>query len=1143
MTVASWDVKRFDMPFAKSVFKLSSRISPPAIMALLRSIFLFLLLFVGAQSVTRDSRQAEVDTVAASDLPSNLSTGLQREITADENGNVVIRIGHIGAIGMLPNDNKILDISRQELIESGVLQKGFNFEIVSRSGCGDSFQGVAVAAQMYHTEKIRAFLGPYCNAELDAVAKMSSFWNIPVISYMATTSALQDRTIYKTLARISSKNTNSIAKATVKLISHYGWRRIAIATNTGATAYERVQAFEDELRRASIAVVTKIMLEEGWNATEIVHSGMLSELQNNARIVVCVFSSTREMTREFMQATFKANVNNAEYAYILPWLQSGPKDASPWVGSSGEVLQQVKDHYANAIIVDDVNGFDDAIVENFIQKIGNFGLSRDDIDVANIFGYLHLYDALKLYALAASKAFKNSGNDMASLTDGRLIWSHMRRMKFEGVGSAGDTGTVLMDDLADRAPVFAAFFIAPNREKVMKMVNMESVPIANCDSSNNKTGCFDLKLTDIMTGFWPSDNGSMPVDEPVCGFRGQKCSYTLEIAIGAAVLLFIILLFASYFIYRFCQSRSLDKMPWRVFQDDLRMIDDAQARSLLSLGSANTKLSNMSTGNKRHAIIGVNTHSTYHKYSQRRPIKFCRADLMLLSQMKAAIHDNINPFLGISFNEKEDLLVLWKFCSRGTVQDIIYNKNMTLDEKFHGAFVRDITLGLEYLHLSQIGYHGSLSPWACVIDRNWSVRLTDFGIYNALERWEKEGAISIENVQGDDDKSQASQRTSALYQPPEQLKNRESNRSRRMDQKWVAQSQARRQAADIYAFGMVMYEILYRSLPYPEGTDIGALVDSVVDGSRHVRPQIQDRSKVHPDIFALLMDCWSENPEVRPSIRRVRLNTEMALKTKGSLVDQMMRVMEVYANNLEKLVQERTGMLEEANLKAERLLNQLLPKYIANELKLGRPVAPKLFSSATVLFSDIVGFTRLCADSSPLEVVNMLNGIYTGFDERIAKHGAYKVETIGDAYMVVSGIPEENGINHVKHIANIALNMRTFLLSFEVPHRKNERIKCRWGFHTGAVAAGVVGLTAPRYCLFGDTVNTASRMESTGLPEMIQISQQSYQVLSSSFPEFKCKKRGEVEIKGKGLCITYWLDDKVSMDDLAASQQNFDALF
>ncbi|EYB83721.1 hypothetical protein Y032_0330g2691 [Ancylostoma ceylanicum] len=295
------------------------------------------------------------------------------------------------------------------------------------------------------------------------------------------------------------------------------------------------------------------------------------------------------------------------------------------------------------------------------------------------------------------------------------------------------------------------------------------------------------------------------------------------------------------------------------------------------------------------------------------------------------------------------------------------------------------------------------------------------------------------------------------------------------------------------------------------------------EGEKITRPQIQKDKQLHPDLQALLQDCWHDSPEARPSIRRVRLSTESIMKTKGSLVDSMTRMMEEYANNLEKLVSERTAMFEQATLRADKILSQLLPKYVANELKNGRPVPPKMYSSATVLFTDVVGFTKLCGSSSPIEVVNLLNSVYSGFDEIINKRDGYKVETIGDAYMVVSGIPEENGKRHICNVSDIALEIMEFLVTYRIPHRKSEKLVIRIGFHSGPVAAAVVGLNAPRYCLFGDTVNMASRMESTGEPGKIQISQASKELLASEYPEFVTAERGEMAIKGKGECQTHWL--------------------
>ncbi|KAJ1358312.1 Receptor-type guanylate cyclase gcy-23 [Parelaphostrongylus tenuis] len=124
-----------------------------------------------------------------------------------------VRVGHIGAVGYMKNGEKILEISRRELWHDGVLDEKFDIEILNQMGCGEALEGVAVGADMYHVQKVRAFIGPYCNAELDAVAKMATFWNVPIVGYMASSNTFADKFIYKTLARVSLRTTNSLAEA------------------------------------------------------------------------------------------------------------------------------------------------------------------------------------------------------------------------------------------------------------------------------------------------------------------------------------------------------------------------------------------------------------------------------------------------------------------------------------------------------------------------------------------------------------------------------------------------------------------------------------------------------------------------------------------------------------------------------------------------------------------------------------------------------------------------------------------------------------------------------------------------------------------------------------------------------------------
>ncbi|XP_075168343.1 uncharacterized protein LOC142240526 [Haematobia irritans] len=235
------------------------------------------------------------------------------------------------------------------------------------------------------------------------------------------------------------------------------------------------------------------------------------------------------------------------------------------------------------------------------------------------------------------------------------------------------------------------------------------------------------------------------------------------------------------------------------------------------------------------------------------------------------------------------------------------------------------------------------------------------------------------------------------------------------------------------------------------------------------------------------------------------------------LVKNAAATIQMYALNLAEKAKE----LKREKRKSDSLLFQMLPPSVAMRLKHTQQVPAELYESATVYFSDIVGFTEIAARCTPLEVVTFLNSIYRVFDERIECYDVYKVETIGDSYMVASGLPVENGNKHITEIATMALDLLDASSCFKIP-RSVEILQIRCGVHTGPVVAGIVGTKMPRYCLFGDTVNTASRMESTGEAHKIHITEEMNHALMK-VGGFRTEHRGLIDVKGKGLMSTYWL--------------------
>ncbi len=209
--------------------------------------------------------------------------------------------------------------------------------------------------------------------------------------------------------------------------------------------------------------------------------------------------------------------------------------------------------------------------------------------------------------------------------------------------------------------------------------------------------------------------------------------------------------------------------------------------------------------------------------------------------------------------------------------------------------------------------------------------------------------------------------------------------------------------------------------------------------------------------------------------------------------------------------------LEAARRQADALLLNILPAPIADRLKHDTSVIADGFDDVSVLFADIVNFTTMSADADPVDVVNFLNTIFSDFDDLSRKHGLEKIKTIGDAYMVAGGLPIPRP-DHCEAVVAFGLDMLTCLKGHTAWH--NTPVHMRVGINTGPVVAGVIGRQKFIYDLWGDAVNTASRMESNGLVDVIQVTAAVRDRLAGKY-EFE--ERPPIFIKGKGEMITYVL--------------------
>uniref|UniRef100_A0A3P9M431 Guanylate cyclase n=1 Tax=Oryzias latipes TaxID=8090 RepID=A0A3P9M431_ORYLA len=656
--------------------------------------------------------------------------------------------------------------------------------------------------------------------------------------------------------------------------------------------------------------------------------------------------------------------------------------------------------------------------------------------------------------------------------------------------SAGVMGTVEMDKFGDREIDFALW-----------------------DMTDINSGKFEVKHLPKGLNFqWPG--GSPPLEVPECGFKNDNpaCLTSMSSAITEMVAMvicfvFVIIITITIFIYRKLKlENELAAQLWRVSWVDIQMSNlDKVLRRACSRLTISMKGSNYGSLMTMEGNLQIYTKTGYYKgnlvaikYINKKRIELTRNVLFELKHMRDVHNEHLTRFIGACV-DPPNMCIITEYCPRGSLQDLMESESMTLDWMFRYSLISDIVKGMTFLHNSVIFSHGNLKSSNCVVDSRFVLKITDYGLQSLRT-------------------SSCPEDTHAYY-------------ARKL---WTAPELLRTedpplcgtQKGDVYSFGIILQELaLLKGVFYIDTHTLipKEIIQGVIRGGVPLlRPSLCFHS--HSEELGVLMQrCWCEEPGERPDFNTIKILLRKQHRGYGSnILDNLLSRMEQYANNLEELVEERTQAYNEEKRKAEALLYQILPHSVADQLKRGETVQAEAFDSVTIYFSDIVGFTALSAESTPLQVVTLLNDLYTCFDAIIDNFDVYKVETIGDAYMVVSGLPVRNGKLHGREVARMALALLDAVKSFKIRHRPSQQLRLRIGVHSGPVCAGVVGLKMPRYCLFGDTVNTASRMESTGEALKIHVSEATRQVLQE-FNTFQLQPRGEIEVKGKGHMRTYWL--------------------
>ena len=1019
------------------------------------------------------------------------------------------------------------------ILEVNQRYEQLKFSIVVRndSDTCSATLAAAIVAEAYHSKPVHAVFGPACESALDQVARMSGYWNIPVFTAGGMSIDFANKDVYPTLTRLSF-SLDRVAHFVIQILREHDWHHVA------ALVYEADPLMHLSLKSLKAVIEREKLVDDyffelsefmirttaGKNASLSMREN-LKEASQNARIFLLLVPN--KLIREILLLSMDLGMDHEEYSYIgVELIKKGTEENDiGWYRMGSRRNNDAKQLYQSLMIVaaripvsDEFETFAAKVAKqaNLLSHISQKRkYTKADINPI-VAGF---YDAVILYATAVNKTISEK-NDPRNATDVlRHIWGNT----FTELGLTGD---IVINENGDRE---ADYSLNDFDHETGLMV-----PIGIYFGSLRT-----FKKLHGMEIQWPGSKNVPPSDVPHCGFTGEdeKCIVKSNIVtITVSIVLSIICISSitavvGFLVYKRVQSeKNINDMWWRLEQSEIEIVESkktAANKSTTSLMSAFSAMSgtgkSIRSGTKtNYSTVTINLSGVTIAMFRGQRVAVKEIDLAskfyvsrdVLTEMNSMrevqLHDNVVKFYGMTVDEP--VRVVNELCVRGSLRDIIENDSIEMDWLFRYSILTDVAEGMHYLHNSPIVFHGHLKSTNLLVDGRFTVKIADYGLRCVRERMKTCDITNPRNL---------------FWTAPEHLRTRDPLRSGSP-------------SGDVYSFAIICQEIIVRQGPFEMSPDRRVIYganqrqldpDEILDkvragGIPAYRPDIGAEDCVEcPELLTLVRSCWSETPIDRPSFGRIKLSLKKITKGKSSknFLDNLLKRLEQYSNSLEMIVREKTQSIVEETEKTEQLIHQMLPAFIASELKLGKHIAPEAFDSVTIFFSDVVGFKEETETATPGQAVDLMNDVYTAIDTVIANFDVYKVETIADNYLIASGVPIRNGNEHARHIARMALDLRIAMKNFKSRHETSSKLQIRIGINSGSCVAGVVGMKLPKYCLFGDTINTASRMQTNGEPGRIQISQITKSILEL-FGTFIMLPRGEVEIKGKGKVKTFWLE-------------------